>query len=73
MEAVGRYGKAEDSLYRLREHGEDVGKEGEELYDRLLAKDQDELLRGNLPLEEVAEGREQWLRLNQAEKETETS
>lgn len=73
MEAVGRYGKAEDSLYRLREHGEDVGKEGEELYDRLLAKDQNELLRGNLPLEEVAEGREQWLRLNQAEKETETS
>lgn len=38
MESVGRYGKAEDSLYRLMEQGKATAKEGEELYDRLLEK-----------------------------------
>ncbi|AKG36360.1 DUF6483 family protein [Paenibacillus durus] len=69
MESIGRYGKAEDSLYRLKEQGEPVAKEGEELYDRLLDKDPAELERGNLPLEEVRQGRQEWLKLNRETKE----
>ncbi|MFD1775207.1 DUF6483 family protein [Paenibacillus rhizophilus] len=70
MESVGRYGKAEDSLYRLMEQGKATEKEGEELYDRLLEKDPGELERGNLPLEEVRQGRQEWLKLNRQTKET---
>ncbi|BCG61017.1 DUF6483 family protein [Paenibacillus sp. URB8-2] len=70
MESVGRYGKAEDSLYRLMEQGKATAKEGEELYDRLLEKDPGELERGNLPLEEVRQGRQEWLNLNRQTKET---
>lgn len=71
MESAGAYGKAEDSLYRLREQGEYVSVEGEELYRRLLEKDPGELERGNLPLEEVRQGLEQWMKLNRMEKGSE--
>ncbi|MHA6532964.1 DUF6483 family protein [Paenibacillus sp. BAC0078] len=63
MESLGRYAKAEDSLYRLWEHGEAVASEGKELYERLLLKPAEDLARGGLPAEEVRQGLEEWGRL----------
>ncbi|WP_339318849.1 DUF6483 family protein [Paenibacillus sp. FSL R10-2734] len=71
MESVGRYGKAEDSLYRLLEQGEDVTGEGEALYNRLLLKSPAELENGSLPLEEVEQGLKEWHRITEARKEFE--
>lgn len=62
MESIGRYAKAEDSLYRLWEQGEDVAREGKEMYDRLLLKSTEELELGGLPAQEVREGRDEWER-----------
>ncbi|MRN56963.1 DUF6483 family protein [Paenibacillus monticola] len=64
MESVGRFGKAEDSLYRLWEQGEDVAMAGAELYGRLLLISPVDLEQGNLPLEEVKQGIQEWCRLN---------
>ncbi|ASA24161.1 DUF6483 family protein [Paenibacillus donghaensis] len=63
MESAGRYSKAEDSLYRLREQEEDVNQEGLELYERLLRKDPASLEQGGLPINEVKEGLEAWKKL----------
>ncbi len=62
MESLGRYAKAEDSLYRLWEQGQDVGQEGKELYGRLLLKSPEELELGSLPAQEVREGLKEWER-----------
>ncbi|WP_151737433.1 DUF6483 family protein [Paenibacillus tengchongensis] len=66
MESLGRYAKAEDSLYRLWEQGEAVADEGRELYARLLAQPPEALEHGALPLEEVRQGQEEWNRLTAA-------
>lgn len=63
LESLGRYAKAEDSLYRLWEQGEDVGAEGSAWYERLLLLPQEKLEQGGLPLDEVRQGREEWARL----------
>ncbi|WP_379131377.1 DUF6483 family protein [Paenibacillus sp. sgz500958] len=63
LESIGRYGKAEDCLYRLIDQGEDVAVLGEELYRRLLLKDPEELALGNLPLLEVKEGQAEWFQV----------
>ncbi|WP_150273527.1 DUF6483 family protein [Paenibacillus tepidiphilus] len=67
MESLGRYAKAEDSLYRLREQGENVADEGRKLYGRLLQQPPELLELGGLPLEEVRQGQEEWDRLNFAQ------
>jgi hypothetical protein len=64
LESAGRYGKAEDCLYRLYEQGADVAQEGYELYERLMLIEPDALERGNLPLTEVEQGREEWQRIH---------
>ncbi|WP_410512350.1 DUF6483 family protein [Paenibacillus sp. BR2-3] len=69
LESTGHYGKAEDCLYRLLDQGEDVAHKGCELYQRLLLIDPDDLERGNLPLAEVQQGREEWLRATARVKE----
>lgn len=63
MESLGRYSKAEDSLYRLWEQGLDVAAEGKELYNRLLLQTPEALELGLLPLTEVKQGQEEWERL----------
>ncbi|WP_339220330.1 DUF6483 family protein [Paenibacillus sp. FSL H8-0332] len=63
QESMGRYAKAENSLYRLWEHGEDVAEEGRELYGRLLLLSPEQLAEGSLPLEEVQQGGEEWSKL----------
>jgi len=63
LESAGRYGKAEDCLYRLMDQGEDVADEGCELYQRLLRINPDVLALGNLPLEEVVQGEKEWLQV----------
>jgi hypothetical protein len=68
-ESLGRYSKAEDSLYRLWEQGEDVAAEGTELYRRLLLKAPADLERGGLPFEEVKQGLQEWSKLTAREKE----
>lgn len=72
MESVGRYSKAEDSLYRLWEQGEDVVIEGDKLYNRLLLKSSAELEQGALPLEEVEQGLKEWGRVTAIRKEAGT-
>lgn len=69
LESAGRYGKAEDSLYRLVDHGEDVAREGNALYQRLITLDPEVLERGNLPLVEVEQGQEEWRRVTAKAKE----
>ncbi|UQZ33520.1 hypothetical protein C2I18_08180 [Paenibacillus sp. PK3_47] len=69
LEEEGRYDKAEDSLYRLWEQGEQVVYEGKGLYERLLLKTPEELERGGLPLEEVVQGQIEWSRLTAEVKE----
>ncbi|MBT2292474.1 hypothetical protein J7E73_25735 [Paenibacillus albidus] len=68
LEGMGRYSKAEDSLYRLIEQGEDVEAEGAGLYERLLLKAPEELERGGLPLEEARDGQQEWSRMATAAK-----
>ncbi|MEK5239759.1 DUF6483 family protein [Paenibacillus sp. FSL L8-0470] len=63
MESIERYGKAEDSLYRLWEQGIDVAAEGRELYSRLLLLPPEALELGDLPLAEVRQGQEEWNKL----------
>lgn len=62
MEAEGRYDKAEDSLYRLLESGEQVEEEGAVFYGRLILKDPAELEEGGLPMEEVRQGQHEWVK-----------
>lgn len=69
MESVGRYSKAEDSLYRLFEQGEEVREEGEALYKRLLLRSQEELEAGELPLDEVDQGLKEWNKLTSIREE----
>lgn len=69
MESIERFDKMEDTLYRLREHGEDVTAEGRALYERLLLKSPEELERGRLPFEEVEQGLIEWNKLAEREKE----
>lgn len=63
QESMGHYTKAENSLYRLWEQGEDVAAEGRELYGRLLLLSPELLAQGGLPLEEVQQGGEEWSKL----------
>jgi len=57
FEARGRYAQAEDALFAWRETGDPHAVEqGLALYGRLLAKPEDELIKGNLPRSEVEEG-----------------
>lgn len=62
-ESRGHYAKAEDSLYRLWEQGENVAEEGRALYERLLLLCPEQLDQGGLPLEEVRQGMEEWSKL----------
>ena len=56
-ERQGQFADAEDVLFELVDAGhEDVIVAGIELYQRLLAKSDDELARGKLPREEVEDG-----------------
>lgn len=68
MESLGRYSKAEDSLYRIWEQGENVIKEGEALYERLLLKPPAELEQGLLPLDEVEQGILEWNKITASRK-----
>jgi hypothetical protein len=56
-ERQGSFSDAEDVLFELIEAGhDDIITAGIELYERLLAKDNDELDRGKLPRDEVEDG-----------------
>jgi hypothetical protein len=70
LESLGRYAKAEDSLYRLWEQGEDVAAEGHALYGRLVLREPEALELGGLPLAEVRQGQAEWEKLTAAAKET---
>lgn len=64
-ESLGLYDRAEDSLWTLGESGFDrdrVVEAGLDFYDRLLKLDDTALIAGNLPREEVIDGREEWIR-----------
>jgi len=66
MESAGRYAYAEDILYELMEGhptGENRGR-GMAFYDRLLALDNESLVKGGLPRQEVLEGRDAFQRVN---------
>ena len=55
-ETTGRYADAEDVLHELIETNEsEAAGEGVAFYERLLTRPDDELTRGNLPRDEVAE------------------
>lgn len=59
FEVTGRYAKAEDTFFEiLGDHSDDkkVVDEGIAFYHRLKEKDDAELIKGNLPLNEVMEG-----------------
>ncbi|GAB6992437.1 DUF6483 family protein [Paenibacillus pini] len=55
-EQRGQYGEAENSLYRLLDQAELTEEEGFGLYNRLLQFDDDALIAGGLPRNEVEEG-----------------
>lgn len=58
-ELIGQYGKAEDKLYELMKTGEEklyVLEQGRAFYQRLLVKQDIELVNGNLPRNEVEDG-----------------
>ena len=60
-ELTGQFGKAEDRLFELLETTEyhrEIILSGVAFYDRLLHRNGIELARGNLPMDEVMEGRE---------------
>ena len=59
-ELLGKYDKAEDVLYEMINKAKDKDKEkmkklGIDFYNRLLNKNEDDLIKGNLPIEEVKE------------------
>ncbi len=57
-ESQGRYGKAEDALFRLQASGyPDIDQEGRLFYARMDALSDARLLQGNLPRAELEEGR----------------
>jgi len=57
-ESRGRYGKAEDALFRMKASGfPEADREGRMFYARLDALNDAQLKDGNLPREELAEGR----------------
>jgi hypothetical protein len=63
FELRGKYAEAEDSLFVWLESGEGGAEtEGPEFYDRLAAKGNEDLARGNLPRGEVDEGRREFAR-----------
>lgn len=58
-ELTKNYAKAEDVLFTLTETSEannDILSKGIAFYERLIKKDQAELEKGNLPIDEVLEG-----------------
>jgi uncharacterized protein DUF6483 len=58
LEDRGLYATAEDALYEWLDRGDaDAVKEGMAFYERLLTKPDEDLVRGNLPRDEVQEGR----------------
>jgi hypothetical protein len=56
-EAMGRYAKAENALYALLDAHVEFLDEGIRFYERLLNKPDEALAAGNLPREEVLEGK----------------
>jgi hypothetical protein len=52
-EALGRYDKAENLLFEILQHEQGFVGDGIRFYERLRAKKDDELERGNLPRDEV--------------------
>jgi tetratricopeptide (TPR) repeat protein len=58
-ERTGEYGKAEDTLFEQLEDSNYDGRtieNGIAFYERLMDKDREELIKGNLPMQEVMEG-----------------
>lgn len=58
-EASGKYDKAEDLMYDLLEESnwnKTLVMEGINFYERLLGKNENELIQGNLPIDEVKQG-----------------
>lgn len=58
-ERTGEYGKAEDMLFEQLEGSNYDGctiEKGIAFYERLMDKDREELIKGNLPMQEVMEG-----------------
>ncbi len=54
---TGRFGKAEDALYELLQHRfPNIRPEFEAFYERMLARQDQELETGNLPRSEIDEG-----------------
>ena len=52
-EAVGRFDAAENTLFEIVEHDPQFAEEGMKFYGRLRTKSEEELVRGNLPRDEV--------------------
>ena len=66
FESLGQYDRAEDALWKLVESGFDkerVVEAGLDFYNRLLELDDAALIAGNLPWNEVIDGRAEWERL----------
>ncbi len=57
-EQLGRFATAEDVLFEMLDRGDDVAETGPAFYDRLLAKTETELQDGDLPRNEVEDGRQ---------------
>jgi len=55
-ERMGRYDRAEDVLYEILEVKPEFSNEGVQFYERLLKRSDEELVKGNLPRDEVLEG-----------------
>lgn len=58
-ELIGKYDKAEDVLYEMINKSQDkesIKKLGIDFYNRLLEKSEDDLVKGNLSMDEVHEG-----------------
>lgn len=69
-EKMGRYADAENILFELLEMAaidHQLAEEGVLFYKRLLEKEDQELLAGNLPREEVRQGLEDWQKKAQAD------
>ncbi|MBW8889655.1 MAG: hypothetical protein JF616_18010 [Fibrobacteres bacterium] len=60
-ESKGRYGKAEDALFRLKASGfPGIEQEGRMFYARMDALSDAQLMQGNLPREELEDGKERF-------------
>lgn len=71
LETRGRYAKAEDALFAWLETSDPVAvTAGAAFYERLIAKSDDELSAGDLPRDEVAEGKNEFQRKAKAITET---